>query len=265
MYYVQDLHNGYYLEMYQGMSEYASSFGYVFIIGGYFDIKKIAELMVDGIILSSEAYSVQNIIDSITVPVVTASYESPILFNVKRVEVSIRNAIDLAISHLRSKGYQKIAFATTYINNNWDMRLRRYIELLTPVLGTRIDQYIFGTEIFEDKFQEINFYKAGYQCAEQFVRRDCQATAILCFNDDMAIGLMGCLSKHGLLVPKDIAVMGIDGHRGGIYSNPPLTTVSLNPNNHGKACAKLLIDLIENNPIEELDIIPVKVIERASV
>ncbi|MEO3752370.1 LacI family DNA-binding transcriptional regulator [Streptomyces sp. B6B3] len=50
--------------------------------------------------------------------------------------------------------------------------------------------------------------------------------ALLCLNDQLALGALRTLHERGLRVPEDVAVMGFDDVEGGRFSVPTLTTVS---------------------------------------
>lgn len=50
--------------------------------------------------------------------------------------------------------------------------------------------------------------------------------AVFCYNDLLAIGAMHALTRAGVRVPEDIAVVGIDGIQEGEYSSPTLTTIA---------------------------------------
>lgn len=52
-------------------------------------------------------------------------------------------------------------------------------------------------------------------------------TAIICFNDLVALGAIQQLNKLGLQVPLDVAVIGCDNSFFAQYTNPPLTTIDL--------------------------------------
>lgn len=52
------------------------------------------------------------------------------------------------------------------------------------------------------------------------------ATAVICYNDVVAIGLLGKLNEAGVTVPTDISVAGYDDIPFARYVTPPLTTVS---------------------------------------
>ena len=49
--------------------------------------------------------------------------------------------------------------------------------------------------------------------------------AIVCANDQMAIGVLRTLTAHGIRVPQDIAVVGFDDIFPASLCDPPLTTV----------------------------------------
>ena len=51
-------------------------------------------------------------------------------------------------------------------------------------------------------------------------------TAFLAFNDLVAIGAMHAARTFGLVVPKDLSVIGFDNNYLSSHTNPPLTTVS---------------------------------------
>ncbi len=53
------------------------------------------------------------------------------------------------------------------------------------------------------------------------------ATAVLAYNDLVAMGLMSGLGSRGMRVPDDISVAGFDDIPFAAYTSPPLTTVSV--------------------------------------
>ena len=56
--------------------------------------------------------------------------------------------------------------------------------------------------------------------------RDCPTlpTAVCCHNDSVAFGVYQALAEHGMVVGKDMSVVGIDGHHLSGLQQPPLTT-----------------------------------------
>jgi LacI family transcriptional regulator len=65
---------------------------------------------------------------------------------------------------------------------------------------------------------------AGIGAARQIAKVD--ATAVLAYNDQLAIGVMKGLRKLGLAVPDDVSVVGIDNIVFDELVEPPLTTIA---------------------------------------
>lgn len=64
----------------------------------------------------------------------------------------------------------------------------------------------------------------AYEIGLTLADRD-DVTAVLCGNDELAIGLLRALHEKGRRVPEEISVVGFDGHPLGALWNPALTTV----------------------------------------
>lgn len=65
-------------------------------------------------------------------------------------------------------------------------------------------------------------------------------TALLCHNDDTAVGVMQSLQEADLNVPRDVSVVGFDGTEVGEYFSPPLTTVEMPLERMGELATSLL-------------------------
>ncbi|HEY3956527.1 MAG TPA: substrate-binding domain-containing protein [Streptosporangiaceae bacterium] len=65
---------------------------------------------------------------------------------------------------------------------------------------------------------------SGYRAGRELAAAD-GVTAVLCANDQMAIGLLRAVAEHGKRVPEDISVIGFDDIPESAYFRPPLTTV----------------------------------------
>lgn len=65
---------------------------------------------------------------------------------------------------------------------------------------------------------------SGYD-AGLHILADPSVTAVLCGNDELAMGLTKALADHGRVVPDDISVIGFDDHPLSQLWTPPLTTV----------------------------------------
>ncbi len=92
-------------------------------------------------------------------------------------------------------------------------------------------------------------------------------TAILVYNDIMAIGLMKALREAGIKVPEDISIVGCDGIEWGLYSDPPLTTVCLPTWETGRAAAQMVLRRINGEGNEKTGrniVLPAQLLVRKS-
>lgn len=67
--------------------------------------------------------------------------------------------------------------------------------------------------------------KGGYDAVLELLESGARPDAIVCANDDLALGVLHGLRGRGIRVPDDVAVAGWDDAPSGRYSNPTLTTV----------------------------------------
>jgi LacI family transcriptional regulator len=66
-------------------------------------------------------------------------------------------------------------------------------------------------------------------------------TGAICYNDIVAFGALSELGERGLRAGRDFSVVGFDGIADGAHSNPPLTTISVDPARLGESAAHLLL------------------------
>ena len=89
-------------------------------------------------------------------------------------------------------------------------------------------------------------------------------TAIIGINDNIATGLMRQAQMRGVRVPEDVSVAGFDGSYLSTLAYPPLTTVSQNYEEFGKAMIDSIVALKNGAETERLKRIPTKLIIRDS-
>ena len=100
---------------------------------------------------------------------------------------------------------------------------------------------------------------------ELFTSKRKPPTAILCFNDLCAFGVMVGLADYGLTVGRDVAVIGFDNISEAAHHRPALTTIDIGARHIGEEAARLLVRRI-NNPrgAPESVILPPRLIVRSS-
>jgi DNA-binding LacI/PurR family transcriptional regulator len=86
--------------------------------------------------------------------------------------------------------------------------------------------------------------RSGYLAARTLLA-DPSVTALLCGNDDLALGVMRAARELGRNIPGDLSVVGFDDTPAAAYLNPSLTTVRLDFEGLGRACFGLLHKRLE--------------------
>ena len=69
--------------------------------------------------------------------------------------------------------------------------------------------------------------------------------AIVCSNDQSALGVLDAAGARGVRVPEDLVVTGFDGIDAGRFSTPPLTTVHQPMGALGRAAVRAIVDRLE--------------------
>jgi LacI family transcriptional regulator len=151
------------------------------------------------------------------------------------VDVDNTHAARVAVEHLISLGYQRIATITGKRNMSASRRrLEGYYNAL----------HASGRDIDPDLIVDGNFLESsGYASMTTLLQRN--VDAVFCANDSMAAGAVRAIYKHGLRVPDDVAVVGFDDLPLAIMVEPPLTTVRQPVQQLGGMAAEALINLLE--------------------
>lgn len=69
-------------------------------------------------------------------------------------------------------------------------------------------------------------------------------TAVVCYNDVVAIGAMLAAAKRGLVVGRDIAIVGFDDTSEARHVSPALTTIAVDAGGLGERAAAMLLERI---------------------
>jgi LacI family transcriptional regulator len=88
--------------------------------------------------------------------------------------------------------------------------------------------------------------------------------AIVCANDQTALGVMHALARHRINVPGDVAVTGFDDVPVARHLHPPLTTVRQPMQDMGKTAFDILYARISSGRGEPEVVLPVQLIVRES-
>ncbi|MCR5790119.1 MAG: GGDEF domain-containing protein [Lachnospiraceae bacterium] len=88
--------------------------------------------------------------------------------------------------------------------------------------------------------------------------------AIVCANDEMAMGVCIEAKELGVKVPEDIAVSGFDNRVISVLCEPSLTTVAIPGYELGRACGRRLLEFLHRNPEKTPELIETQPIFRRS-
>ena len=77
-------------------------------------------------------------------------------------------------------------------------------------------------------------------CGRAGLAADPDVTAVLCGNDDLAIGVIRAMREAGRAIPDNVSVAGFDDMPQSEFLTPALTTVRLDFIELGRACVALL-------------------------
>jgi len=115
--------------------------------------------------------------------------------------------------------------------------------------------------------QGIFSVRSGEQAGEHLVARHRGELpdAVVCANDQMAIGVLRAFAAAGVRVPAEIAVVGFDDIYPASLFDPPLTTVHQPMRMLGeRACARLLDRIATPGLSPAVELLPTELVLRSS-
>ncbi len=271
----QSLHNGFCVELFEYMAEYAKDRGYILLLAGDLNVQQIQSISTDGIIVENEvmAVKVQTAFGKHRkIPIVSVSNGLPVV-QTKRIpyiDVDGYQVMEMAVQYLKKKGHKKIAYAVPDVlaeGKRIQPRSIAYKSMMLEELGEKkYEEYLIasqkeGVKLLENR----NCFEEGGYGADEFARKNCDATAVICYNDEYALGMIYRLKNLGYEIPRDVSVIGIDGLKKGNLFFPRLTSVSINIKIQAQLCVDVVIDMIEGRKVGRIISVKPQIIERDSV
>ena len=162
----------------------------------------------------------------------------------------------LATQHLVDLGHRRIG----YINGMAD-----WIEAQNRLLGYQDVLVENGLPMDEALIRQGDWgVESGYQAACRLMALEERPTAIFAANDIMALGAIYAIQEVGLKIPEDVAIVGYDDRDFADWIRPALTTIRMPSFEMGQAAARLLLQQINGEELEDATQIPGKLIIRKS-
>ena len=288
LFYCKDMRNAFNIEVYRGMLEAAEQQDYMVMVNGTLDFTHVKGIMADGLILPNDSVAdlyLRTNGKNYRLPVVSATYGDARSFvrSIPIIECDMWDGMSRILKYLRERGHRRIALVTPYEIESVSARNLAWIDLMRDMLGEHLQDYFFGINsksLGRDLYKyglteerqwgktllvEENFFEKGELAAEVFRERDSKATAVVCFNDEMALGFCKRMRKLGYEVPKEVSVVGIDGAYARKYADQKVTSLAVNPEKQGQKCVEVLLNLIEGKKIRYVSKIPMKILEGDTV
>jgi LacI family transcriptional regulator len=108
----------------------------------------------------------------------------------------------------------------------------------------------------EPQYIESSYdYSSGILRSRELLERFPKVDGILAVSDMVALSLYRILHETGRRVPEDIMIVGYDNLELSSLMTPSLTTVAQPMEDIGRRSAKIIIDMVENNKLEQREII----------
>ncbi len=177
--------------------------------------------------------------------------DTPVVFINRRVPGAEEHCIwldnqegaRLAVRHLVAQGHSRIAYIT-FDNPGFidaQHRLAGYQQGLVEAGLSADEQLLVGA--FPDEI-------GGHVAMGKLLARQVPFSAVLCFNDAMAVGALSWLAEQGYRVPAQISVMGFDDIPYVRFIHPKLTTVRYPIERMGAQAAELAVQLLNHGALD---------------
>lgn len=249
---VSSIDDPFFSEILQGIEDTAQSEGYsLFIAASQRDpareqriLKTLMEYRVDGVIACSTSFGMEQRRELSTNgrPIVVVNNQAAEEYRYSIYHDDVDGSRQV-IRHLLELGHRQIA----YLGNSLSGRTTA-----DRLLGMQQEMRSAGIPVPDECVYQVpgSSPDKGEAAAAHFLSLPTPPTAIFCYNDMMAMGLLKGLEWAGVPVPARISVAGFDNIIYSAYTNPPLTTFDQPKRYIGMEAARLLLGLLQT-PAEQ--------------
>src|SRR6516225_9319939 len=259
---LDDLRNPFFAEIAGGVEELASEVGYQLLLaaGGRqarrerVALGALLEHRVSGMILVSPRMPAGAI--------AAAAAEAPLVIvgrtvrgvDADNVLINEAHGTELVLDHLVGLGHERIAHVDGGSGAGGPQRRSGYLR------GMRARRLARHALVIPGDFTE----EAGVNAATELLRLGELPTAVFAANDMVAAGLLGGLERAGIVVPRDVSIVGYDNITIAHLAHVSLTTVDQPRTEMGRLALELLLDRIENRRPNEVRLIEPSLVVRST-
>ena len=240
---LQDLHDAYFAEVFEGIAMEAESHGYRLLIGTggrrpedeERTVESFLEYRVDGVILVSSMIEDAKLVNiSQQVPtLVTGNYIRAL--SIDTVNADNQRGAELVVNYLFELGHRRILHIDGGAEFSSLPRGNAYLQAMED-LG-------LVPQILPGGYAE----KGGADAAETILKMRRRPTAVFAFNDRVALGAMDRLEQGGITFPDEMSIVGYDNTLMSSLHPINLTTVNQPREEMGRLAVGTLIDRIDSH------------------
>jgi LacI family transcriptional regulator, repressor for deo operon, udp, cdd, tsx, nupC, and nupG len=243
---VPDIANPFFSLIIQGIEEAAVREGYSVVLGDtHHDAQReerYGEMLlrreVDGLIFLGHSMSKSvsaTMKKNHLAPIVNGCEYSPNL-GVPSAHVDNEAAAHEAMSHLYGLGHRHIGVLTGPLASPLSRDRLRGVQSCAKENGAGRQVMVVNGDFS---------IESGIAGAARLLAQQTPPTAVFCFNDEMAIGVLDYANRVGRSVPESLSVIGFDDIRFARYMRPALTTISQPMLDIGRETVRLLLGVLQ--------------------
>lgn len=260
---VSSIADPFFSEILDGIEANAQKFGYsLFIAASQHDTakeRKIVQTMmeqrIDGVIVCSSSFSAEQGRQLLAYgfPVVVVNYQAAENFNYSIYHDDIDGSYQVT-RYLISLGHQRIAYLGNSLSGRTTLdRLAGYQQALAECGIQPPDDYVHHVPGADPAL--------GAESAHYFNNLTPKPSAIVCYNDTLAIGVIRGCKEAGIDVPGEISITGFDNITYSAYTCPAITTFDQPKYSIGAEAAQLLLELLQDTDKQPDDAPKVKILK----
>ena len=220
-------------------------------------VRSFRERRVDGVLVASSRVGALYVpfLDELEIPVVLINNQHPSRF-VDSVSIDNTDGGCQATRHLIELGHTAIAYLGDEQGLQSDVeRYRGYKKALAAS----------GLRLRKDLITRGNGKPDGaFVAADALLAGSNRPSAVFCYNDMSALGVLQAAAKHRLSVPQDLSIVGFDDIFFAERLEPPLTTIHQPKREIGRSAMELLVALLKGEKAESVTTIRGQLIIRGS-
>lgn len=157
-----------------------------------------------------------------------------------------------AVEHLLQLGHRRIAYLSADVYWWQQQRVSGYLDALREAGIVPEERWLRAIDC-----RMLPFRERAADAMRDWLKSDWRelgCTALLCYNDGAALGVMEVLQEYGIRIPDELSLIGFDGTILCETASPKLTTVQVPLREIGLRAVRVLIEQIEAGESEAVSL-----------